>query len=65
MHVKNLTGLGMWIPVCRSVGSDTWGSVGVMVESWEWTHCPEDSCLGLCFCRGEKKTKTREGDQEC
>lgn len=58
--------LGVWISVYRNLGSEAWESVGVMVESWEWTHCPEDSCLGLCICRGEKKTKkNQEGDQEC
>ena len=31
-----------------------------------WTDCPEDSCLGLCIDKVERKSeRTREGDQKC
>lgn len=29
--------------MCENFGSEAWESVGMRVESWEWTDCPEDS----------------------
>lgn len=41
--------------------SETWESVGVMVESGEWADCSGDSCLGAVHMWGEKKTKKNQG----